>query len=218
MTEETKDRVTEKIEEISKSISNTEAGTSAERNLVNNMVLLARLQQEDEKQKDIRDDNQSKGILEARKLEYEKAKNANELDFRKLCEDHRMAESDKKVETDYIKFKEELEFKRECERNRHEEAMKKIDAEAAEAQAKRDFERFKFEQDCAYRYVEADGKRKERLVDFLKVGLGAAIGFGSVMTTIYTVKAACTVDKDYDAMPSKTLQSLMIRGIQKVNI
>ena len=151
MTEETKDRVAEKIEEISKSISNTEAGTSAERNLVNNMVLLARLQQEDEKQKDIHDDNQSKGILEARKLEYEKAKNADELDFRKLCEDHRMAESDKKVETDYIKFKEELEFKRECERNRHEEVMKKIEAEMTEAQAKRDFEQFKFEQDCAYK-------------------------------------------------------------------
>lgn len=275
MRTETKERVAEKIDEISKSISNTEAGTGAEKNLVNNMVLLARLEQEDEKQADIRSGNSSKNALEDRKFEHEKSKDKDELDFKKLCEDNRMAEADKKLDTDYIKFEEELkfkreqeanrkkesdakarqaeaeldfkmecesnrraeevrkrayekdelrlkedelEFKRECERNRHEEAMKKIEAEMLDAQARRDFERFKFEQEDLHRRMEEDAQKKERLINAAKVGLTTAVGVGSIMTTIYTVKAACTVDKDFDAMPSKTLQSLMIRGITKVNI
>lgn len=278
----TRDKVTEKIEEISKSISNAEPGSGAEKNLVNNLVALAKLEQEDEKQSDIRSTNEAKDILETSKVELDKEKFADELAFKKLCEENRASETKEKTareaerqkeelafkrecednrkqeaeakldqadaelefkekelelkrlsekhrheEVTYktkadeleIKFKnDELEFRRICEQNRHEEAMAKIEAEFAEAEARRKFEERKLEQEDVHRKNEEDSAKKDRLVNAMKVGFTAALGVGSLGVSIYMIKAACTVDKDFDAMPSKTLGQLMIKGVRQITI
>lgn len=282
MVKETRDRVTEKIDEISKSISNAEPGSGAEKNLVNNMVALAKLEQEDEKQSDIRSVNEARDILETSKVELDKSKFAEEMAFKKLCEDNRASDSKAKMEYeatkqkdelafkmeceenrkqeaetkadqadaelelkekeldfkkicevnrhdeakrkadhDYLELKfknDELNFKKECERNRHEEAMAKIEAERAEAEARRNFEERKLEQEDIHKKIDEDSAKKERLINAARVGFTAALGVASLGVSLYMIKAACTVDKDFDAMPSKTLGQLMIKGVKQITI
>lgn len=282
MVKETRDRVTEKIDEISKSISNAEPGSGAEKNLVNNMVALAKLEQEDEKQSDIRSMNKAKDILETSKVELDKSKFAEEMAFKNLCEENRASDTKAKMEYEAakqkdelafkreceenrrqeaeakadqadaelelrtkelefkmdceinrhdevrrkanlddleLKFKkEELDFRKECERNRHEEAMAKIEAERAEAEARRNFEERKFEQEDIHRKNEEDSAKKDRLLNAARVGFTAALGVASLGVSLYMIKAACTVDKDFDAMPSKTLGQLMIKGVKQITI